>query len=277
MDYEIKQGDATNLPLATASVDLTFGSSPYVDARRYGRDDIARDLDDAVDMMLASTREALRVCRGLVVWVYNGVVRDGVYQPAPEMLMTEAYRSGIELYRPVIWYKNGMPGSGGKRWLRNDWEYILAFKNPGPLPWANPLAEGKPPKHDKGGRMRNRGRNDERCDRDYPTPRLANPGDVLRVTVGGGHLGHPLAHENEAPFPEGLPDFFIKCFCPPGGTVLDPFCGSGTTIAVARKLGRRGIGIDIRESQVELARQRVADPRYRPIRLPRSRPPMFEM
>ena len=110
--------------------------------------------------------------------------------------------------------------------------------------------------------MRNRRRDDQRVDHDYPLPKLANPGNVIHVTVGGGHLGHPLAHENEAPFPEALVEFFIKSFCPPGGTVLDPFCGSGTTVAVAKKFGRNAIGIDIRPDQVELASKRVADPRY---------------
>jgi DNA modification methylase len=40
-------------------------------------------------------------------------------------------------------------------------------------------------------------------------------------------------------------------------TVLDPFAGSGTTLAVARRLGRRGIGIELNASYVDLARDRV--------------------
>jgi SAM-dependent methyltransferase len=123
---------------------------------------------------------------------------------------------------------------------------------------------GTPPKYPRGGNMRNRGSDDRRCDRTSPVPELANPGNVVRVTVGGGHLGHPLAHENEAPFPEPLAEFFVRAYCPPGGRVLDPFCGSGTTLAVARRLGLNGVGIDIRPGQVELAERRVADPRYDP-------------
>jgi len=42
-----------------------------------------------------------------------------------------------------------------------------------------------------------------------------------------------------------------------GDVVLDPFCGSGTTCAVADSLGRKYIGIDIRESQVELSQKRL--------------------
>ncbi len=72
-------------------------------------------------------------------------------------------------------------------------------------------------------------------------------------------MGSSLAHENEAPFPEKLAEFFIKSFCAPGSIVLDPFIGSGTTAAVAERFGRRWIGIDIRQSQVELSRKRIAE------------------
>jgi DNA modification methylase len=39
--------------------------------------------------------------------------------------------------------------------------------------------------------------------------------------------------------PPALAERCIKAGCPPGGTVLDPFAGSGTTLAAARKLGRK--------------------------------------
>ena len=86
---------------------------------------------------------------------------------------------------------------------------------------------------------------------------LEQAGDVTRHNVGGGQMGDPLAHKNEAPFPESLAEFFIRSFCPPDGIVLDPFSGSGTTVAVARKQGRRGIGIDVRQSQLKIAANRL--------------------
>ena len=72
-------------------------------------------------------------------------------------------------------------------------------------------------------------------------------------------MGSEYASLNEAPFPEKLAEFFVLSFCPPGGIVLDPFCGSGTTLAVAKRFGRESIGIDIRESQIALSGRRLSE------------------
>jgi len=96
----------------------------------------------------------------------------------------------------------------------------------------------------------------------YDPPVLANPGNVIECLVGGGVMGSRTCHENEAPFPEKLAEFFISSFCPPGGTALDPFCGSGTVPAVAARLGRQWIGIDIRDSQVALTKRRLREVKH---------------
>ena len=81
---------------------------------------------------------------------------------------------------------------------------------------------------------------------------------MIKGLVGCGGLGWKDSHQNEAPFPEWLAEFWIRSFCKPGGTVLDPFSGSGTTVAMAVKHGRNGIGIDARESQIWLAETRLS-------------------
>jgi site-specific DNA-methyltransferase (adenine-specific) len=49
----------------------------------------------------------------------------------------------------------------------------------------------------------------------------------------------------------------IKAGCPAGGTVLDPFFGSGTTGIVAAKLGRKYIGIELNPVYTRMARIRL--------------------
>lgn len=64
-------------------------------------------------------------------------------------------------------------------------------------------------------------------------------------------IGHP------APFPRELPKRAIKLFSFVGDIVLDPFCGSGTTIIEAVNNGRYGIGIELDSNYIELAKTRI--------------------
>jgi DNA modification methylase len=59
-------------------------------------------------------------------------------------------------------------------------------------------------------------------------------------------------------FPEALVEPCVKAGCPPGGLVLDPFMGSGTTAVVCRRLGRHYLGFELIPEYVELARRRLA-------------------
>ena len=64
-------------------------------------------------------------------------------------------------------------------------------------------------------------------------------------------------HRHEAEFPEELAARVIRLFSPPGGVVLDPFVGTGTTTAVAKKLGRLWLGIDLDPHNTKLAKRRT--------------------
>lgn len=91
----------------------------------------------------------------------------------------------------------------------------------------------------------------------YVPPVLSNPGNYFRVNVGYGQMGSNMAHENEAPFPVEVPKWFIATYAPPGGIILDPFSGSGTTCHASLELGRSGVGCDIRMSQCRIGRRRL--------------------
>lgn len=60
-----------------------------------------------------------------------------------------------------------------------------------------------------------------------------------------------------AVFPEELCNIPITATCPQKGIVLDPFCGTGTTMYVAQKLNRKSIGIDIAGDYIDIAKSRV--------------------
>lgn len=77
--------------------------------------------------------------------------------------------------------------------------------------------------------------------------------DVFTQNVRAGKAGH------SATFPEGLIASRILSSCPPGGTVLDPFCGTGTSLVVARRYGRRALGFDSNERYAVFAREALRE------------------
>ncbi len=66
----------------------------------------------------------------------------------------------------------------------------------------------------------------------------------------------PYAGAHFATMPEKLVEPCILAGCPMGGLVLDPFVGSGTVVAVAQRLGRLGVGVDL--SYQDLSKERTA-------------------
>jgi DNA modification methylase len=58
---------------------------------------------------------------------------------------------------------------------------------------------------------------------------------------------------------EELLKIFILALSNPGDIVADFFCGSGTTLAVAEKLGRRWIGSDLSKFAIQVTRKRLLD------------------
>lgn len=282
------------------SIDLIIGSPPYEDARTYGIDFSLKG-QDWVDWMVKLWVEFDRVCKGLVCMVVEGKTRDFQWSATPALLMADLHRAGIKLRKPPIYQRDGIPGSGGPDWLKNKYEFIVCSSK-GKLPWSNNTVCGHVPRFKPGGEfsyrikdgdrvnlkklMKEKGLNqreaaaelnlvtrhttsDHKDDdivtqKTYVPPEKANPGNIIDCgAVGGGHLGSKKAHENEAPFPEKIPNFFIKSFCPKDGIVLDPFSGSGSTAACATILRREFVAIDIRKSQIELTQKRLREAHLR--------------
>lgn len=90
----------------------------------------------------------------------------------------------------------------------------------------------------------------------------------------GNPLNHPLGKNpptvwaiNTQPFPEShfatfpptLIERPIKACCPPGGLVLDPFMGAGTTALVAKILGRHFVGIELSQRYIDIAMRRLEE------------------
>ncbi len=99
--------------------------------------------------------------------------------------------------------------------------------------------------------------------------------DTGEVVASGAKKGVPLSDVWDIPYlnpkarertgyptqkPLLLLERIIQLATTEGDTVLDPFCGSGTTLVAAQSLSRKAIGIDVSHEAIELARQRLAAP-----------------
>jgi len=82
-------------------------------------------------------------------------------------------------------------------------------------------------------------------------PNGKNPGDVFYINP------RPFTEAHFATFPPELPTRILKCACPKGGIVLDPFFGSGTVGLAAEKLGLDWIGIELNKKYVDIINKRL--------------------
>lgn len=126
----------------------------------------------------------------------------------------------------LIWYKPNVPPRPEGDRLRLSHEHFFHFvKRP---------KEGRPKYY---------------YDLRHVEPRAT---DVVTYNVRAGQNGHT------ATFPEALIRPRILSSSPPGGVVLDPFCGTGRALTIACQAGRTAIGFEIAEDYAKAARQVVA-------------------
>lgn len=80
---------------------------------------------------------------------------------------------------------------------------------------------------------------------------------LMRSVVKVRNMQRRSIHPTEKPL--GILDPLIRYACPPGGLVVDPFAGSGSTLDAARQSGRRAIGIEAHEPYAEAAAKRLSN------------------
>jgi DNA methylase len=84
---------------------------------------------------------------------------------------------------------------------------------------------------------------------------------VIRLPVSGWPRGRAHAEEFEPGecYPEALVEAFLTEYTKPGDLVFDPFAGSGTTLVVAERMGRRPLGLEIHAERVAYVQARLTD------------------
>ena len=239
------------------SVDLIVTSPPYADARRrtYGGIKPA----DYVDWFAPRAAEMLRVLKptgSLVLNIKEKALDGERHTYVLELILHLRREIGFRWVEEYVWHKTTAAPGKWKYRFRDAWERILHFSKTRNVK-MHQEAVMVPTGDWTKARLKNMSDNDrsrqESATRSGVGRRisawegrtLAYPSNVLHASPVAHNTGH------SAPFPEWLPEFFIKLFTDPGDLVLDPFAGSGTTSRVALRLGRRAVGIEILAEHAE--------------------------
>ena len=263
-------GDAFQwLPaLPPSSVDLFFTSPPYADARSY----LSVHPDRYVEWFLPlgeAMLEATAETGSLVLNIKNRVARSGPFRgqrhPYVYQLVLALQELGWRWIETYIWHKpNAIPGRFGPR-TKDSFEYVHHFAK-GDRPYFDLDAVREPYRADTAEiSRRRRDRNGRRVtaagfgrDRSRVYDKGgADPGNVIAASQTYNQYKGP-AGQHPAVMPEALAQFFVRAMSPPGGVVLDPFAGSGTTVVAARELGRKGGGVDLHAEYAQVSQERLA-------------------
>ena len=245
---EIILGDCVaslaNLP--AKSIDLVFADPPYnlqlggdltrPDQSRVDAVDDDWDRFDSFEAYDAFTRAWLLGCRRVlkdtgtlfVIGSYHNIFRVGA----------TLQDLGFWILNDIVWRKtNPMPNFRGRR-FQNAHETLI---------WAAPSKDAKG--HAFNYEAAKAGNEDLQMRSDWLFPICTGAERLKDVT---GHKVHPTQK------PEALLHRVMTICSRPGDTVLDPFFGSGTTGAVAKRLGRGFVGLERDEAYARAARERIA-------------------
>ena len=231
--------------LPDASIDLVFADPPYnlqlagdllrpnntvVDGVHQSWDKFSSfaEYDRFSQAWLSQCRRVLKPNGALwVIGSYHNIFRIG----------TALQDLGFWLQNDVVWLKtNPMPNFRGKRFT-NAHETLI---------WAVRDARSKATFNYEAMKAFN---DDLQMRSDWLIPICSGP---ERLKDDGGRKAHPTQK------PEALLHRVLLATTNPGDVVLDPFFGTGTTGAVARRLGRRFIGIERDPDYAKAAEERIA-------------------
>lgn len=255
-DWQIITGDcAAVLPTLDEPPALIVSSPPYGNLRLFGGHEF--DGERVIAAVAAAVPEG-----GIVVWnVRELVMPDGFLRclDAEHAAMFKAH--GLGLRERLIWHKPNM-GFGrnlGRHGVCH--ELLLVFTRGKPA--VRPTILRDIPTINKGATYVSRRRDAHgRVKEGKPAivGDLSYRRSIWSVSNSSGRdkKAFPRTYEHPAIFPLQLIRDLIKTYSSPGDLVLDPMCGSGTTVKAAVLEGRRAVGIEIHAPYAELARDRMA-------------------
>jgi DNA modification methylase len=269
-DWRVLHGDCVQVlkELDAGSIDAVVTDPPYPEINRsYGRMTEA-DWRAMMDALIVEVRRVLTPTGSAVFILQPNQERIGRSRPWLWRFMAD-YAESWNLVQPMFWWNHtAMPTAASA-------SFGLCRDSIKPCVWLGP-----PDCYRKQEEIlwteseRNAAqRATARCERTYhPSGHNKNPAKQSGAALRRGGVTPfnvwPIANASvvesrdggahPARTPLALADKWVRYICPPGGTVLDPFNGSGTMGVAAVASGRNYIGIEQHEEWVNVARDRIA-------------------
>lgn len=256
--HKLVQADARNIDfIPDESVHLVVTSPPYWKLKRYNDHPAQLGHIEDYEVFLSQLNQVWQqsyrvlVPGGRMVCVVGDVCLSRrefgrhVVMPLHSDIAISCRKIGFDNLNPIIWYKISNASyeiSNGSKFLGKPYEPNAIIKND--IEFL--LMQRKPGGYRK------------------PTEDQRNASKIAKVDFdawfrqiwdlpGASTRNHP------APFPYELAYRLIRMFSFSGDTVLDPFCGTGTTMIAAAATGRNSIGIEVDAEYCRLAAKRLKD------------------
>ena len=227
-------------------IDLTVTSPPYDNLRKYHGYEF--DFKKIANELFRVTKQG-----GVVVWVVGDATINGSETGTSFKQALYFKEIGFNLHDTMIWNKGCFSAVGA---LVNRYapvyEYMFILSK-GYLKTFNPIKDRKTIHGGKkvNGTVRNKDGTMKSFSKEVTINEYGQRFNIWEQSPQKQRGGHP------APFPEKLAEDHILSWSNEGDTVLDPMCGSGTTLKMAKKNSRNFIGIDCSEEYCKIAEARI--------------------
>ena len=239
--------------LPEESVNFFLTSPPYWNLRDYGSEnEIGKeDYRTYIERLCTVWGECYRLATADAVLIVNVSNRRHKKRYYPIGMDITQAMEGWVLWDTLIWYvPNSLPQPRyyKERLFDNRYEFLLVFTKDGSTDYG--FHKPRVPQKYAGV--------DLRPDKYNPEGRCL--GNIIRVPAYRPPYSRSRVEFYPAAYPQELVALLVECFTLESDVILDPFLGSGTTLKVARNMGRKGIGIELNPNLESLIRGRLEEP-----------------